>query len=118
MPEVGGDRAVAAHTIVTQAAQGAPLEIGRLHRRQQPLQERAQRLLLVARQRLDQLLTDRLGRLDVLPIQDLGIQRGFTSSFRRSTKPVARAIEDRGERWRPYRSIASWYLWRAADMTR
>lgn len=72
----------------------------------------------IGRWSAEMLLIFRLGRLDVLPIQDLGIQRGFTVSFRRTNKPIAKAIEARGERWRPYRSVASWYLWRAAEMTR
>lgn len=72
----------------------------------------------IGRWSAEMLLIFRLGRLDVLPIHDMGIQRGFTASFRKSSKPIAIAIKNRGERWRPYRSIASWYLWRAADITR
>ncbi len=72
----------------------------------------------IGRWSAEMLLIFRLGRLDVLPIHDLGIQRGFTVSFRKTNKPIAKAIENRAERWRPYRSVASWYLWRAAEMTR
>ena len=72
----------------------------------------------IGRWSAEMLLIFRLGRLDVLPVQDLGIQRGVTASFRKTNKPIAKAIEYRGERWRPFRSVASWYLWRAAEMTR
>ena len=57
----------------------------------------------------------RLGRPDVLPIHDLGIQIGFQHVYNLGDRPKPQAILEHGERWRPYRSIASWYLWRAAD---
>lgn len=57
----------------------------------------------------------RLGRPDVLPINDLGIRKGFQHVYRLPDTPKPQAILDHGERWRPYRSIASWYLWRAVD---
>jgi DNA-3-methyladenine glycosylase II len=58
----------------------------------------------------------RLGRPDVLPIHDLGIRKGFQIVYGHEDVPKPQAILEYGERWRPYRSIASWYLWRAVDM--
>ena len=72
----------------------------------------------IGRWSAEMLLIFRLGRLDVLPTQDLGVQQGFSASFRKSNKPIAKAIEHRGKRWRPYRSVASWYLWRMAELSR
>jgi len=57
----------------------------------------------------------RLGRPDVLPIHDLGIRKGFQVVYGHKDIPKPQMILEHGERWRPYRSIASWYLWRAAD---
>jgi DNA-3-methyladenine glycosylase II len=57
----------------------------------------------------------RLGRPDVLPIKDLGIQKGFQIVYGHKKMPKPQLILEYGERWRPYRSIASWYLWRAVD---
>jgi DNA-3-methyladenine glycosylase II len=57
----------------------------------------------------------RLGRPDVLPVLDLGIRKGFQHVYGLADTPKPQAILEHGERWRPYRSIASWYLWRAAD---
>jgi DNA-3-methyladenine glycosylase II len=57
----------------------------------------------------------RLGRPDVLPIRDYGIQKGFQHVYRLADTPKPQAILEHGERWRPYRSIASWYLWRAVE---
>lgn len=57
----------------------------------------------------------RLGHPDVLPIHDLGIRKGFQMVYGHKDVPKPQMILEHGERWRPYRSIASWYLWRAAD---
>lgn len=61
------------------------------------------------------LLIFRLGRPDVLPIHDLGIQKGFQLTYRTRQLPKPERIERVGEKWRPFRSVASWYLWRATD---
>jgi 3-methyladenine DNA glycosylase/8-oxoguanine DNA glycosylase len=57
----------------------------------------------------------RLGRPDVLPLADYGVQKGFQRTFRTRELPSLKALEARGERWRPHRTMASWYLWRAAE---
>ena len=61
------------------------------------------------------LLIFRLGRPDVLPVHDLGIQKGFKKTYRTRQWPKPERIEHDGEKWRPFRSVASWYLWRATD---
>jgi methylated-DNA-[protein]-cysteine S-methyltransferase len=62
----------------------------------------------------EMLLMFRLGRPDVLPVDDFGIRKGFGIAFGK-IDPSKKDIERRGERWRPYRTVASWYLWRATD---
>jgi DNA-3-methyladenine glycosylase II len=57
----------------------------------------------------------RLGRPDVLPVDDLGIRKGFAKAFRKRAMPTAEALLRAGEKWRPYRTVASWYLWRVLD---
>lgn len=57
-----------------------------------------------------------LGRRDVLPVADYGVRKGFQKLFGGADLPTEAELEARGERWRPFRSIASWYLWRAAEM--
>ena len=57
-----------------------------------------------------------LGRPDVLPIMDYGLRKGFQNVYGLDDVPKPKAVLEHGERWRPYRSIASWYLWRAAEM--
>lgn len=67
----------------------------------------------VGRWTAEMLLIFTLGRPDVLPLDDLGIRRGFARIY--GQDDVER-LARQGEDWRPYRSVASWYLWRAADM--
>lgn len=57
-----------------------------------------------------------LGRPDVLPVIDYGLRKGFQNVYGLDDVPKPKAVLAHGERWRPYRSIASWYLWRAAEM--
>jgi 3-methyladenine DNA glycosylase/8-oxoguanine DNA glycosylase len=62
----------------------------------------------------EMLLMFRLGRPDVLPVDDFGIRKGFGIAFGKADAGK-KDVEKRGERWRPYRTVASWYLWRATD---
>ena len=59
------------------------------------------------------LLIFNLGRLDVLPTNDLGIQKGYQTLKKLDTLPKPKVLLTAGEAWKPYRTIASWYLWRA-----
>ena len=61
------------------------------------------------------LLIFSLGREDVLPSTDYGVQKGFSLVYKTPAHPKPRELLEFGERWRPYRSFASWYLWRATD---
>jgi 3-methyladenine DNA glycosylase/8-oxoguanine DNA glycosylase len=70
----------------------------------------------VGRWTAEMLLMFRLGRGDVLPLGDLGIRKGFALAFGSRRLPAPVTIARRAERWRPYRSVACWYLWRACDM--
>jgi len=57
----------------------------------------------------------RLGRLDVLPDLDLGIQKGIQRAYRLRKLPSSERVKKIGAKWAPYRTIASWYLWRLLD---
>jgi 3-methyladenine DNA glycosylase/8-oxoguanine DNA glycosylase len=58
----------------------------------------------------------RLGRPDVLPADDYGIRKGFALTFHTKDLPSPADVEKRGARWRPYRTVASWYLWRSLEL--
>ncbi|MDX1419689.1 MAG: hypothetical protein R3181_06955 [Rubricoccaceae bacterium] len=66
----------------------------------------------------EMLLIFDLGRPDVLPITDLGVRSGFRLLHGLDDLPAPAALRAHGERWRPWRSVAAWYLWRAADRGR
>jgi len=72
----------------------------------------------IGRWTVEMLLLFRIGHPDVLPAHDLGIRKGLARLQRRSELPEPDAVMRRGERWRPFRSVASWYLWRAAELPR
>ena len=69
----------------------------------------------IGRWTVEMLLIFRLGRLDVLPLDDLGVRKGFQRAYGMRRLPAAVTIARRAARWRPYRSVASWYLWREAE---
>lgn len=69
----------------------------------------------IGRWTVEMLLIFRLGRADVLPIDDFGVRKGFMLAYELAQMPTPRELKDYGQRWAPYRSVASWYLWRAAD---
>jgi len=56
-----------------------------------------------------------LGRPDVLPIHDLGVQKGWCVTYGKKKMPKPKELLAFGERWRPYRTVASWYMWRASE---
>ncbi len=64
----------------------------------------------------EMMLIFQLGRPDVLPATDLGVRKGFQLSHGGRKLPEPKKLLRYGERWRPYRSVASWYLWRANDL--
>jgi len=77
--------------------------------------ERLTKVRGVGRWTVEMILIFRLGRPDVLPVGDLGVRKGFRHAFGMRRLPAPVTITRRAERWRPYRSVASWYLWRAAE---
>lgn len=72
----------------------------------------------VGRWTVEMLLIFTLGRPDVLPVDDFGVREGYRVAYGRRSRPSPRALGAYGERWKPYRSTAAWYLWRAANEAR
>jgi 3-methyladenine DNA glycosylase/8-oxoguanine DNA glycosylase len=64
---------------------------------------------------VEMLLIFNLGRLDVLPIHDLGVRKGFQIAYKKRKLPTPEQLERYGRKWKPYRTIATLYLWGAAD---
>lgn len=70
----------------------------------------------IGRWTVQMLLIFRLHRLDVLPTDDLGIRAGIRKVYSLDTLPDRQTISSLGQKWQPYRSVASWYLWRSLTL--
>jgi 3-methyladenine DNA glycosylase/8-oxoguanine DNA glycosylase len=82
-------------------------------------QEIIERLIAVhgiGRWTAEMFLMFRLGRPDVLPTDDYSLRKAYAKAFNKRTLPSREALEKLGEKWRPYRTVASWYLWRALEI--
>jgi 3-methyladenine DNA glycosylase/8-oxoguanine DNA glycosylase len=102
---------LAAHTIA-----GTVPTLARVRR--MPDDEIVERLTTVrgiGRWTVEMLLMFRLGRPDVLPVADLGVRKGFAMIYGLDDLPTPDELTRHAERWRPYRSVASWYMWRVQD---
>jgi len=69
----------------------------------------------IGRWTVEMFLMFNLGRPDVLPVDDLGVRKGFHDAYRKREMPSPKALAAFGQRWAPYRTYAAFYLWRAAD---
>ncbi len=72
----------------------------------------------IGRWTVEMLLMFKLGRPDVLPATDFGVRKGFMLIYGGRDLPKPTRILEYGECWRPFRSVASWYLWRAVDLSK
>ena len=72
----------------------------------------------IGRWTVEMLLIFQLGRPDVLPVDDFGVRNGFRIAYGRRAMPKPKQVLRYGERWKPYRTVAAWYLWRAADLAK
>jgi DNA-3-methyladenine glycosylase II len=69
----------------------------------------------IGRWTAEMFLMFQLGRLDVWPVGDYGIRKGYARAFALAEPPTPKALMELGERFRPYRTIAAWYLWHVVD---
>ena len=86
------------------------------HMSDEAIVERLTEVRGIGRWTVQMLLIFRLGRQDVLPSEDLGLRKGFAVMLGKRALPTPAEVERRGQRWRPLRTVASWYLWRAGEL--
>lgn len=72
----------------------------------------------VGRWTVEMLLIFTLGRPDILPVDDFGVREGYRIAYGLSKQPSPKELAAFGERWKPYRSVAAWYLWQVANEAR
>jgi len=70
----------------------------------------------IGRWSVEMLLIFGLGRPDVLPVDDFGVREGYRKAAGLAAQPKPAALAALGEAWAPWRSFASWYLWRASAL--
>jgi DNA-3-methyladenine glycosylase II len=80
--------------------------------------ERLTQVRGIGRWTVEMLLMFNMQRPDVLPVDDFGIRNGFRLAYGLKGMPKPKALAQFGERWKPFRSIAAWYLWRANDLAK
>ena len=69
----------------------------------------------IGRWSAEMFLMFRLGRPDVLPLDDYSLRKAYATAFRKRALPTPQALAKAGEKWRPYRTVASWYLWQTLN---
>ena len=69
----------------------------------------------IGRWTAEMFLIFQLGRLDVWPVGDYGVRKGYALLYGLADAPPPKELEPLGDRFRPYRSVAAWYCWRAAE---
>ncbi|HYN38290.1 MAG TPA: DNA-3-methyladenine glycosylase 2 family protein [Rhodospirillales bacterium] len=112
--KIAAIRDIAAHTeagVVPDRAEAESLDDATLIERLTPIRG-------VGPWTVQMLLIFTLGRLDVLPADDFGVRSGIRKAYGLEALPSRRDVLARGDDWHPFRTIASWYLWRAAEGNR
>jgi DNA-3-methyladenine glycosylase II len=84
----------------------------------QELIERLVALRGVGRWTVEMMLIFTLGRPDILPVDDFGVREGYRIAAGLEAQPKPKALAEIGAAWAPFRSVAAWYLWRAADLSK
>jgi methylated-DNA-[protein]-cysteine S-methyltransferase len=80
--------------------------------------ERLTQVRGIGRWTVEMLLMFRMGRPDVFPVSDFGVRQGFKITFKTRGLPEPSQMLRRAEKWRPFRSVAAWYMWRAVELDR
>lgn len=104
-------KALAIKDLAAKCRDGTVPEAGELHAL--PDEE----VIGIGRWTVEMMLMFRMGRLDVFPVDDFGVRKGFTLLTKRRAPITPKALLPFGEAWRPWRSVASWYLWRVAEQS-
>ena len=114
---LSGAKLAALKDLATKTADGTVPTLARLRRMSdEEIVERLTRVRGIGRWTVEMLLMFRLGRPDVLPVGDFAVRKGFALAYGLKESPKPKELAEYGERWRPYRSVASWYMWRAVEL--
>jgi DNA-3-methyladenine glycosylase II len=114
---LSGAKLAALKDLAAKTVDGTVPTLARLRRMSdEEIVERLTQVRGIGRWTVEMLLMFRLGRPDVLPVGDFAVRKGFALAYGWKESPKPKELIEFGERWRPYRSVASWYMWRAVDL--
>jgi DNA-3-methyladenine glycosylase II len=114
---LSGAKLAALKDLAAKTVDGTVPTLARLRRMSdEEIVERLTRVRGIGRWTVEMLLMFRLGRPDVLPVGDFAVRKGFALAYGLKESPKPKQLAEHGERWRPYRSVASWYMWRAVEL--
>jgi DNA-3-methyladenine glycosylase II len=109
-------KAASIRDLAAKVADGTvPLD-GIAHRPDARIVERLTAVRGIGRWTAEMFLVFTLRRLDVWPVDDYGVRKGWALAYELPTLPTPRELQEEGERFRPYRTVAAWYCWRAVDL--
>ncbi len=109
-------KALAIKDLAAKCLDGTVPSVGELHKMaDDEIVERVTQVRGIGRWTVEMMLMFRMGRLDVFPVDDFGVRKGFTLLRGLGAPITPKQLMPQGELWKPYRSVASWYLWRVAD---
>lgn len=111
------NKILAVRDLAAKTLEGVVPSLGELQRLDdEAVIERLVQVRGIGRWTVEMLLMFRLGRPDVLPVDDLGVRKGYMLTYRLDRMPRPAEMRIHAERWRPWRSVASWYMWRAVEL--
>ena len=115
---LSGAKLVALKDLAAKTLDGTVPTLARLRRMEdEAIIEHLTQVRGIGRWTVEMLLIFRLGRPDVLPVGDYAVRKGFSLAYGLEDLPKPKELIQYGERWRPYRSVASWYMWRVNELT-
>jgi DNA-3-methyladenine glycosylase II len=114
---LSGAKLAALRDLAVKTLDGTIPKLAQLRRmKDEEIIERLTEVRGIGRWTVEMLLIFRLGRPDVLPVGDLAVLKGFFLAYGRKELPKPKELLQYGEHWRPFRSVASWYLWRVNEL--
>lgn len=114
---LSGAKLAALKDLAAKTLDGTVPTLARLRRMtDEEIVERLTRVRGIGRWTVEMLLIFRLGRPDVLPVDDYAVRKGFALAYGLGESPKPKELARYGERWRPFRTVASWYFWRANEL--
>jgi 3-methyladenine DNA glycosylase/8-oxoguanine DNA glycosylase len=112
-------KVLALRDLASKTIDGSVPRISELHKMtDEAIVQRLVQVRGVGRWTAEMLLIFRLGRGDVLPVNDYGVRYGFQLAYGKRALPTPDELTRHAEKWRPFRTAASWYMWRAVDLAR